>query len=414
MSIDAPTLGEHVELCTEKISAAKDPRLPYIGLEHMAEAVPKLLGSLPSSASTSTNSIFDPGDILFGKLRPNLRKCVRVGFAGYCSTDILVLRARPGVVPEYAAQLLQWRQVARAAVASTEGTKMPRTSWASLKSLPVAIGDPDTQARVAAVLDAIDVAAARTESVIAKLKRMRTGLIADLLSHGVSDQGALSDVDEHGSTRNAAWSVECLGELAAVITSGSRGWAKYYANDGALFVRIGNLTREHLNLRFDDAVHVKPPAGGEGSRTSLEAGDLLISITADLGIIGVVPATLGEAYVNQHIALVRFKPDVAEPRFAGLYLASEQGQRQFARLNDAGAKAGLNLLTIASIRLPLPPIEEQRRIVAVVDAHDARIAVEEAYAKKLRRMKEGLADDVFSGRMSVADIDARVLVGAVA
>lgn len=89
-----------------------------------------------------------------------------------------------------------------------------------------------------------------------------------------------------------------------MITSGSRGWARYYSDEGAKFIRIGNLTRDHINLRFDSLVHVSIPSGGEGgSRTDLrEGGDLLISITADLGIIGVVPRDLGSSYINQHIA----------------------------------------------------------------------------------------------------------------
>lgn len=87
---------------------------------------------------------------------------------------------------------------------------------------------------------------------------------------------------------------------AELVTSGSRGWARYYSDEGALFLRIGNLTRDHINMRFDDIVLVNPPKSSEGKRTSVKTGDLLISITADLGIIAVIPTGFGEAYVNQH------------------------------------------------------------------------------------------------------------------
>jgi len=89
------------------------------------------------------------------------------------------------------------------------------------------------------------------------------------------------------------WDVVDLDYLSDFVTSGSRGWSKYYSQIGAKFVRIGNLTRRHINFRFNDTVFVDPPQGGEGTRTRLEVGDICISITADLGIIGVVNESIG-------------------------------------------------------------------------------------------------------------------------
>ncbi len=95
----------------------------------------------------------------------------------------------------------------------------------------------------------------------------------------------------------------------------------------------------------------------------MQEGDLLISITADLGIIGVVPEGFGEAYVKQ--------PDV-NPRLVGHFLADRAGQRQFETLNESGAKAGLNLPTIASLHTVKPKRSEQDKIVAIFDALDKR------------------------------------------
>ena len=196
--------------------------------------------------------------------------------------------------------------------------------------------------------------------------------------------------------------MEQLGDLAEFVTSGSRGWAAYYADAGALFIRIGNLTRKHINLRYDSIVRVQPPASSEGRRTSVESGDLLISITADLGIIGVAPAELGEAYVNQHVALVRLDRTVAEPRWVGHYLAKGAGQEQFTRLNDQGAKAGLNLPAVAGLLAAVPPKAEQFALVAILDGHDSRIAREERAVEKLRTLKNGLMDDLLTGRVRVS------------
>src|SRR5688572_6026337 len=95
-------LDSMVVLVNDKVTASKDPSKPYVGLEHLPSGGSLLLGTAESGQSISTNNVFRAGDVLFGKLRPRLRKSVRVPFAGYCSTDILVLRPAAEVDPIFA------------------------------------------------------------------------------------------------------------------------------------------------------------------------------------------------------------------------------------------------------------------------------------------------------------------------
>jgi type I restriction enzyme S subunit len=103
----------------------------------------------------------------------------------------------------------------------------------------------------------------------------------------------------------AHWTIMPLKRDLDFLTSGSRGWADHYADDGALFIRIGNLTRDRLTLDLDDIQRVDVPPGAEGERTQVQPGDLLFSITAYLGSVAVVPEKLETAYVSQHVALAR-------------------------------------------------------------------------------------------------------------
>jgi type I restriction enzyme S subunit len=247
------------------------------------------------------------------------------------------------------------------------GNAITRLTLQKIKDFRVPIPPLEDQHVIAAVLDTADEAIAKTEAVIAKLKQVRAGLLHDLLTRGLDEHGQLRPSPTEAPQRYRdsplgkiprEWEVGDLGARSLYATSGSRGWAKYYTDDGPLFLRIGNLTRDHINLCFDDVVCVRPPAGSEGARTRTQAGDILISITADLGIVGVVPCSLGEAYVNQHIALVRPSDEVV-PRWLGHYLAAGPASRQFRLLNDSGAKAGLNLPAIESIRIALPEKAEQ-------------------------------------------------------
>ena len=87
MSDRTVSLDELVELRTEKVATGKKGFEPYVGLENLGVSGSGLLGWSDASDSISLNSAFEPGDILFGKLRPNLKKCEQVEFSGYCSTE---------------------------------------------------------------------------------------------------------------------------------------------------------------------------------------------------------------------------------------------------------------------------------------------------------------------------------------
>jgi len=75
------------------------------------------------------------------------------------------------------------------------------------------------------------------------------------------------------------WEVKRLGEFASLVTSGSRGWAAFYAESGALFIRSQNVRDGHLS--FEDTQYVQPPKGAEGNRTKINLHDLLITITGN-------------------------------------------------------------------------------------------------------------------------------------
>jgi type I restriction enzyme S subunit len=161
------------------------------------------------------------------------------------------------------------------------------------------------------------------------------------------------------------WEWVRLGHLSMMITSGSRDWAKYYANDGAIFVRMGNLSKDHYRLRLDHIQHVKPPADGEGTRTRLAASDVLISITGEVGMLGLIPEGFGEAYINQHTAMVRLIHEI-KGRYIPELFRSPFAQAQFNE-PQRGIKNSFRLTDISEFVVPLPPLTEQHRIVAKVD-----------------------------------------------
>ena len=110
------------------------------------------------------------------------------------------------------------------------------------------------------------------------------------------------------------WAWSKIGPLCEYITSGSRGWAQYYSETGSLFLRMGNLSRDSFDLRLDNLQRVNLPDNAEGTRTRVAENDLLFSITAEIGMLGLIPANFEEAYINQHVGLIRFLKD-AQTKF---------------------------------------------------------------------------------------------------
>jgi type I restriction enzyme, S subunit len=161
------------------------------------------------------------------------------------------------------------------------------------------------------------------------------------------------------------WCWTRLGDLAQMVTSGSRDWAKYYSSEGAVFVRMGNLSRDTYRLRLSNIQRVNPPVGGEGARTKLEAGDILISITGEVGLLGLIPENFGEAYINQHTCLVRPMKHL-ESRYLPQLFCSPFAQAQFDE-PQRGLKNSFRLTDVTNFLVPLPPLAEQHRIVARVD-----------------------------------------------
>lgn len=189
-------------------------------------------------------------------------------------------------------------------------------------------------------------------------------------------------------------------EVSTLVTSGSRGWAKYYSNQGAKFIRIGNLTRDSIDIIFDDVQYVELPDKAEGLRSKLQPNDVLVSITADLGSIGLVPQNIGEAYINQHIAVVRFK-NTDQGKFMAWYLKSDYGQKDLLKNKRGAGKLGLGLDDIRDSKVPVVSDDVAESIVNIIEA---RISVCDSIEKTVdtalqqaEAMRQSILKKAFEG-----------------
>ncbi len=157
------------------------------------------------------------------------------------------------------------------------------------------------------------------------------------------------------------WCWARLDEMLSYVTSGSRGWAAYYSDSGATFIRAQDIKTDELLL--DGVAYVTLPQGVEGRRTLVAPHDLLVTITgANVTKAALVPPEIPEAYVSQHVALCR--PCLAEtaPLLHLWVISGANGRKQLLEAAYGGGKPGLNLDNIRSVLIALPPAAEQELV----------------------------------------------------
>jgi len=196
-------------------------------------------------------------------------------------------------------------------------------------------------------------------------------------------------------TNPMGWPACELSEYISFLTSGSRGWARYFTDSGEYFITIKNV--KNCRIATDDVQYVVPPDNAEAKRTKVQEGDLLISITADLGRTGVVTKEIADygGYINQHLTCIRLDRDAVRPLYVAYYLESDAGIRQFQAKNQSAVKAGLNFNSINALRLAVPPIELQDAFISFVEQTDkSKLAIQKSL-EKLETLKKALMQKYF-------------------
>jgi len=186
------------------------------------------------------------------------------------------------------------------------------------------------------------------------------------------------------------------------ITSGSRGWKEFYSREGAMFLRSQDIRTD--NLELGKVARVSPPNNSEGVRTRVRRGDILVTVTgANLAKAAVVRTELDEAYVSQHVGLIRLlDPDLKDIVHAYL-IAPSGGRKTLLTLAYGAGKPGLNLDNLRTLPVPLPPYGERDRILASLErqlATSERLNAEiSSRDKTAQRLRQAVLLAAFSGRL---------------
>ena len=172
--------------------------------------------------------------------------------------------------------------------------------------------------------------------------------------------------DEQPFPVPTGWQWVRLGTLLQKIGAGSTplGGKDVYAPSGVKFLRSQNVWND--GLRLEGVAHISPATHAKMAGTVVVANDLLFNITgASIGRCAAVPPDFDEANVSQHVTIVRPVLPSLSP-FLHTVLISRLVQQAVLDVQVGVSREGLSIAKLANFLIPIPPIQEQARIVARV------------------------------------------------
>lgn len=376
-------LSRHVRINEGLVDPASAPysEMPLIAPNHIESGTGRILFTETASAqgAESGKYLVRAGQVIYSKIRPNLMKVAIAPFDCLCSADMYGIDgATRSVDNGYLKWFLLTREFTDRIVDSSLRSALPKVNRESLGASSFWFPSLPLQKRIAQYLDSetvqIDELISKQERLIELLAEKRKAIITHAFTKGLDPNAPtkFSGISWLGHIPET-WRTAELKRVITFITSGSRGWAEFYADRGTPFVRIGNLTRGHLHLDMSATQYVEIPRDAEGTRAVVKAGDVLLSITAYLGSVAVASEKEQGSYVSQHIALTRLDQNRLQSRFLAYFVLSESGQRQLNEGAYGGTKLQLSLEDIKSLWIPVPKTSEQIAITRHLDESTARI-----------------------------------------
>lgn len=280
----------------------------------------------------------------------------------------------------------------------------PLITQTNLKKLSARVPSLPQQRRIANILDTIDRAIRKTEEVIAKLEQMKRGLLHDLLTRGLDENGELRDPVAHPEQFKATelglipreWEVVALEQVAASCTYGFTN-PMPESHAGPWMITAANIRQGQID--FSSARHTSEQAYNQDltAKSRPQSGDVLITKDGSLGRVARVPSGLGDICVNQSVAVIRPLPERIDSRFlANLLQAPKYQERILSRAGGSTIKH-LYVTRLRSEKLALPQHAEQERLVSVLFAFYETMEQEAKQTAQLRELKAGLSSDLLFG-----------------
>ncbi|MDH0102157.1 restriction endonuclease subunit S [Stutzerimonas stutzeri] len=365
---------------------SKDPMADgierYVGLEHLEPGDLRICRWGNVADGVTFTSVFQPGQVLFGKRRAYQRKVAVADFSGVCSGDIYVLETTDAQVllPELLPFICQTDAFFDHAVGTSAGSLSPRTNWTSLANFEFALPPIDQQRRAVELL-ASGVALLEAEhSLLATLDALYFSTIDALLAETKAK----------------------LARLDAVTTKIVDGAHKTpsYASAGVPFLVVENLTRGP-GIDFSDTRFVTEADHKElFKRANPERGDVLVSKDGTLGVARFIDTDI-EFSLFVSVALLKPNRELLSGKYLRYFFDSTGFRRRIGQKTSGSAIKHIHLVDFRSTEIPLPPLRKQEEIADTISEIDSSRIRALQKLNDSKRFISGIGNRLVQGEMSV-------------
>ncbi len=362
--------------------------MAYIGLEDVdGDGTISMPHSVSDAGIRSTKFRFSSQHVLYGKLRPYLRKIARPAFDGVCSTDIIPILPRPSVCRDYLFHFLRVPAMIDLATSRCSGANLPRLSPTQLARFTVPLPPLPEQKRIAAILDAADALRVQRRQALAQLDELLQASFLDLFGDPV--------INPKG------WKNRCFSEFVKRLDGGKNVSQSETPTDYRV-LKVSAVTsgvyrpNESKYLPYD--FHVK-------ASSIVRPGDLLISRANTANLIGAtayVWDTPANMVLPDKIWKFVWHDEVrVEPLFI-YHVTQTVGFRRSLSQRASGTSGSMKNFAkpkLLILSMPLPPLALQQRFAAIAEAVEQQKARMQAHLAELDALFASLQARAFAGEL---------------
>lgn len=352
----------------------------YIGLENIQSGGELInVETVDSGELGSSKFHFTAEHVLYGKLRPYLAKIAAAETDGICSTDIIPIKPSGALDQRFLLNFLRQQSMVDYVNSRTSGANLPRISPGELVKIEIPLPPLSEQRRIAAILDHADALRVKRREALACLDELAESIFIDMFGDPV--------VNPRG------WPVETLGGISAFFAGGTlpEGVDFVGQSDGFSLLKVSDL-----NLPGNEVALVTSNAwsksGGARSATC-PAGSIVIPKRG--GAIGTNKKriTTRPSVLDPNLMAIAPEPGVADLRFLFAWFA----RLDLSTLASGSSVPQLNKKDLAPLRIPVPPLAEQRRFSNCIEKIDMLVAQHRTALAELDSLFASLQSRAFRG-----------------
>ncbi|WP_217540619.1 restriction endonuclease subunit S [Vibrio metschnikovii] len=362
------------------------------------------------AASRLNCSFLKEGDLLVARMPDPLgRACLFPNVGQRAVTVVDVCFIRETSLSALSNKLLQhWfnSPYIRGLISSNaSGSTRKRITRKKLEKFEFPIPPLAEQKRIVAKLDEVlaqvDTIKARLDRIPAILKRFRQSVLAAAVSGKLTEEwrGAADDFNSNNKLIPSSWEIRAAKDICVTVQSGSTPQNDPFNQNGTIpFLKVYNIVNQQIDFDYKPQFITHETHSKKLKRSVAYPGDILMNIVGPpLGKVAILTEQYPEWNLNQAITLFRVNEDILLNRY--LYFVLCEGELVRAVMPETKGSVGQVNISLSQCRdslIPLPPKEEQKEIVRLVDQYFAFADTIEAQVKKAQARVDNLTQSILA------------------